>query len=296
MIIFKGSGVALVTPFTTDGVNYKELDNILEFHLQSSTDAMIACGTTGEAATMTDDEKNSVIEHTVKKINGKIPVIAGTGSNNTKHTVEMSKEAQRLGADALLVITPYYNKTTQKGLIKHFTKIADSVDIPIIIYNVPSRTGLNILPQTLAELKKHPNIVGVKEASGNMSQIAEVSRLCVDDNFTIYSGNDDQVVPIMALGGLGVISVTANILPKEVHNMTAAFLEGDVKRSRDLQLKLNPLNKAMFMEVNPIPIKTAMNLMGMNAGPLRLPLTDMEPSNLDALKSKLTEYGLKIKA
>lgn len=293
MAVFKGSGVALVTPFTGDGVNYEVLDKLLDFHLENSTDAIIACGTTGEASTMTDDEKNGVIEYSVKKVNGRIPVIAGTGSNDTRHSIEMSKEAERLGADALLVITPYYNKTTQKGLIEHFTKIADSVNIPIIIYNVPSRTGLNVLPQTLAELKNHPNIAGVKEASGDISQIAEVARLC-GNNFAIYSGNDDQVVPIMALGGLGVISVTANIMPKEVHNMAAAFLEGNVKESLELQLKLNPLNKALFIEVNPIPVKTAMNLIGMNAGPLRLPLTDMEPKNLETLKSKLVEYGFTI--
>ncbi len=294
MAIFKGSGVALVTPFTAGGVNYEVLDKLLDFHLENSTDAIIACGTTGEASTMTDEEKSKVIEFTVKKIKNKIPVIAGTGSNDTKHSIEMSKEAERLGANALLVITPYYNKTTQKGLIEHFTKIADSVNIPIIIYNVPGRTGLNVLPQTLAELKKHPNIAGVKEASGDISQIAEVARLCGND-FAIYSGNDDQVVPIMSLGGLGVISVTANIMPKEVHGIAAAFLEGDVKRSCELQLKLNPLNKAMFIEVNPIPVKTAMNLIGMDAGPLRLPLTDMEPTNLNILKSRLSEYGFKIK-
>lgn len=293
MAVFKGSGVALVTPFTDDGVNYDVLDKLLDFHLENSTDAIIACGTTGEASTMTDDEKNGVIEYVVKKVNGRIPVIAGTGSNDTRHSVEMSRNAEKLGADALLVITPYYNKTTQKGLIEHFTKIADSVNIPIIIYNVPSRTGLNVLPQTLAELKKHPNIAGVKEASGDISQIAEVARLCGND-FAIYSGNDDQVVPIMALGGLGVISVTANIMPKEVHDMAAAFLEGEVKKSLELQLKLNPLNKALFIEVNPIPVKTAMNLIGMNAGSLRLPLTDMEPKNLEILKSRLVEYGFTI--
>ncbi|MDI6600813.1 MAG: 4-hydroxy-tetrahydrodipicolinate synthase [Thermoanaerobacteraceae bacterium] len=293
MAVFKGSGVALVTPFTDDGVNFEVLDKLLDFHLKNSTDAIIACGTTGEASTMTDEEKNEVIEYTVKKINKRIPVIAGTGSNDTRHSVEMSVEAERLGADSLLVITPYYNKTTQKGLIEHFTKIADSVHIPIIIYNVPGRTGLNILPQTLAELKKHPNIAGVKEASGDISQIAEVARLCGED-FAIYSGNDDQVVPIMALGGLGVISVTANILPKEVHDMAVRFLEGNVKESRELQLKLNPLNKALFIEVNPIPVKTAMNLIGMNAGPLRLPLITMEPKNLETLKARLVEYGFTI--
>ncbi|TZE81754.1 4-hydroxy-tetrahydrodipicolinate synthase [Calorimonas adulescens] len=293
MAVFKGSGVALVTPFTKDGVNFEVLDKLLDFHLKNSTDAIIACGTTGEASTMTDEEKNEVIKYTVNKINKKIPVIAGTGSNDTRHSIEMSIEAERLGADALLVITPYYNKTTQRGLIEHFTKIADSVHIPIIIYNVPGRTGLNIMPQTLAELKKHPNIVGVKEASGDISQIAEVARLCGED-FAIYSGNDDQVVPIMALGGLGVISVTANILPKDVHDMAVSFLEGNIKKSKDLQLKLNPLNKSLFIEVNPIPIKTAMNLIGMNVGPLRLPLTTMEPKNLEILKSRLTEYGFTV--
>lgn len=293
-MLFKGSGVAIVTPFTENGVNLEKLGELIEWHIAEGTDAIIICGTTGEASTMTEDEKKAAIEYTVKKVDKRIPVIAGTGTNNTAYSIKMSKWAESIGVDGLLVITPYYNKTTQKGLIEHFTAIADAVNIPIIIYNVPGRTGMNINPETLYELSKHQNIVAIKEASGNISQVAEMARLCGKD-FAIYSGNDDQVVPILALGGIGVISVVANILPKDTHDMVYKFLEGDIEGSRELQFKMNPLINALFIETNPIPVKTAMNLMGMDVGPLRLPLTTMTPKNLEILKKEMLNYGLTIK-
>lgn len=292
MPVFKGAGVAIVTPFNEKGVNFEKLGELIEWHIKEGTDAIIICGTTGEASTMTQEEQQAAIKFTVEKVAGRIPVIAGTGSNNTAHAVEMSEYAQSAGADALLVITPYYNKTTQKGLVAHFTEIARHVDIPIIIYNVPSRTSLNMLPETYLELSKHvDNVVGVKEASGDIVQVAEIARI-MGKSFEIYSGNDDQVIPIMSLGGLGVISVTANIIPAKIHKMTTAYLNGDIERARDMQLELNPLNKALFIETNPIPVKTAMNLMGFNVGPLRLPLVEMSDKNLEYLKSVLTKYGL----
>ncbi|MBE3591579.1 MAG: 4-hydroxy-tetrahydrodipicolinate synthase [Thermoanaerobacter sp.] len=292
MPVFKGSGVAIVTPFKEEGVNFEKLGELIEWHIKEGTDAIIICGTTGEASTMTQEEQQAAIKFTVEKVAGRIPVIAGTGSNNTAHAVEMSEYAQSAGADALLVITPYYNKTTQKGLVVHFAEIARHVDIPIIIYNVPSRTSLNMLPETYLELSKHvDNVVGVKEASGDIVQVAEIARI-MGKSFEIYSGNDDQVIPIMSLGGLGVISVTANIIPAKIHEMTTAYLNGDIERARDMQLELNPLNKALFIETNPIPVKTAMNLMGFNVGPLRLPLVEMSDKNLEYLKSVLTKYGL----
>ncbi|ABY93456.1 4-hydroxy-tetrahydrodipicolinate synthase [Thermoanaerobacter brockii subsp. lactiethylicus] len=292
MPVFKGSGVAIVTPFNEEGVNFEKLGELIEWHIKEGTDAIIICGTTGEASTMTQEEQQQAIKFTVEKVAGRIPVIAGTGSNNTAHAVEMSEYAQSAGADALLVITPYYNKTTQKGLVAHFTEIARHVDIPIIIYNVPSRTSLNMLPETYLELSKHvDNVVGVKEASGDIVQVAEIARI-MGKSFEIYSGNDDQVIPIMSLGGLGVISVTANIIPAKIHEMTTAYLNGDIEKARDMQLELNPLNKALFIETNPIPVKTAMNLMGFNVGPLRLPLVEMSDKNLEYLKSVLSKYGL----
>lgn len=246
MPVFKGSGVAIVTPFKEEGVNFEKLGELIEWHIKEGTDAIIICGTTGEASTMTQEEQQAAIKFTVEKVAGRIPVIAGTGSNNTAHAVEMSEYAQSAGADALLVITPYYNKTTQKGLVVHFAEIARHVDIPIIIYNVPSRTSLNMLPETYLELSKHvDNVVGVKEASGDIVQVAEIARI-MGKSFEIYSGNDDQVIPIMSLGGLGVISVTANIIPAKIHEMTTAYLNGDIERARDMQLELNPLNKALL--------------------------------------------------
>ncbi|WP_434565366.1 4-hydroxy-tetrahydrodipicolinate synthase [Thermoanaerobacterium thermosaccharolyticum] len=292
MPVFKGSGVALVTPFTEDGVNFNKLEELLEWHIKEGTDAVIICGTTGESSTMTEKERMDAIKFAVDKVAGRIPVIAGTGSNSTKHSIELSQYASSVGADALLVITPYYNKTTQAGLVKHFTEIAKNVDKPIIIYNVPSRTGMNVKPETYLEICKNAdNVVGVKEASSDIVQIAEIARI-MGNKFEIYSGNDDQVVPILSLGGIGVISVTANIVPKKIHDMVMLYLNGDIEAARKLQLELNPLNSAMFIETNPIPIKTAMNLMGFGVGPLRLPLVDMSEKNLDTLKSTLKEYGL----
>ncbi|MFT9496875.1 4-hydroxy-tetrahydrodipicolinate synthase [Anaerosolibacter sp.] len=291
MSLFTGSGVAIVTPFKEGKVNYSKLEEILNWHIEQGTDAIIVCGTTGEASTMTEDEQKETIKFTIEKINGRIPVIAGTGSNNTAHALEMSKYAESVGADGLLLITPYYNKATTKGLIAHFTAIADAVNIPIILYNVPGRTGVNILPATVAELAKHPNIKAIKEASGNIAQVAEIARL-VPSDFHIYSGNDDMIVPLMSLGGHGVISVVANVAPKDTHNMVQKFLDGDVKGACALQLQMKALIDALFIEVNPIPVKTAMNLMGFEMGELRLPLTEMTEGNLSILTARMTEYGL----
>ncbi|WP_050606662.1 4-hydroxy-tetrahydrodipicolinate synthase [Clostridium niameyense] len=291
MSIFKGSGVAIVTPFNENGVNFEKLNELIEWHIKSKTDAIIVCGTTGEATTMTLDERKETIKFVVDKVNKRIPVIAGTGSNNTKTAIEMSKWAESIGIDGLLVITPYYNKTTQSGLIKHFEVISKEVNTPIIIYNVPGRTGLNINPETLKELCKDKNIVAVKEASGNISQIAEIKALCKDD-LDIYSGNDDQIIPILSLGGIGVISVLANVIPEEVHNMCSLYLEGKVNEALEIQLKSLALTKALFIETNPIPVKTAMNLMDMNVGNLRLPLCEMNDKNLEILKKELKNYNL----
>lgn len=293
MSVFTGSGVAIVTPFNKEGVDFEKLGELLEWHIKEKTDAIIICGTTGESSTMSLDEKKETIKYTVNKVNGRIPVIAGTGSNNTKAAVEMSVWAESIGVDALLLITPYYNKTTQRGCIEHFKAIANSVTKPIIIYNVPGRTGLNLLPQTLYELSKIKNIVAVKEASSNIDQISEIARLC-GDNLDIYSGNDNETIPIMSLGGKGVISVLANILPRDTHDLCQKFLDGDLKGARDMQLKLLPLMNALFIETNPIPVKTAMNLMGMNVGYLRLPLVDMSEKNLEALKKEMINYGIKL--
>ncbi len=292
--MFKGSGVAIVTPFNDQGIDFEKLGELLEWHISENTDAIIICGTTGESATMTDEEQKEAIKFTVEKVNKRIPVIAGTGSNNTKHSIELSQYAEKVGADGLLIVTPYYNKTTQKGLIDHYTAIADKVNIPIIVYNVPGRTGLNVLPETLFELAKHPNIKGVKEASGNIAQVAEIARL-VGDDFYIYSGNDDMIVPLLSLGGHGVISVVANILPKDTHNMVKFFLGGDMEASRKLQLNMKPLIDALFIEVNPIPIKEAMNVLGMEVGPCRLPLTNMSDVNRQKLIDELKSYGMEIR-
>lgn len=295
MSVFKGSGVAIVTPFNKTGVNFEKLGELIEWHIKEGTDAIIICGTTGEASTMTQKEQQDAIKFTVEKVNGRIPVIAGTGSNNTAHCIEMSEYAESVGADALLVITPYYNKTTQRGLVAHFIEIAKHVNKPIIIYNVPGRTAMNINPETFFEICKDvDNVVGVKEASGDIVQVAEIARI-MGKSFEIYSGNDDQVIPIMSLGGLGVISVTANIIPNKIHEMAMSYLNGDIEKARDMQLELNPLNKAMFVETNPIPVKTALNLLGFEVGPLRLPLVDMSDKNLEYLKSVLKKYGFALK-
>lgn len=292
MPLFKGSGVAIVTPFNEYGIDLPKLGELLEWHVEQGTDAIIVCGTTGESPTMTDDEKKAVFKYTVEKISGRLPVIAGTGTYDTHHSIQLSKYAENIGCDGVLCVTPYYNKTTQKGLIAHYTAIADAINIPVIVYNVPGRTGLNVNADTLKTLSYHKNIAAVKEASGNISQIVEIGTFCRDD-FYMYSGNDDQVVPLLSVGGIGVISVVANIAPKEMHDMVMSYLNGDTKHAMELQLKIKPLNDALFVEVNPIPVKTAMNLLGFNVGALRLPLVDMTDKNLEVLKLALTNYGLK---
>ena len=288
---FKGAGVAIVTPFTEDGVNFDELGRIIEDQITGGTDSIVITGTSGESATMSDEEHRAAIKYAVDKVAGRIPVIAGTGSNETAYAVELSKYAESVGADALLVVTPYYNKATQKGLIKHFTTIADSVNVPIVLYNVPSRTGVNITVSTFKELSQHPNIKAVKAASGNMSQIMRVRAACGDD-LDIYSGNDDQIVPILSLGGKGVISVLSNIAPKETHDMCQLYFDGRVEESMKMQLDYADLIDALFIEVNPIPVKTAMRLMGYNAGPLRMPLCDMESEHIEVLKIAMRRHGL----
>lgn len=291
MSIFEGSGVAIVTPFNDNGVNYEKLKELLEWHIKEGTDAIIICGTTGEATTMSEEEKKLTIKFTVDVVNKRIPVIAGTGSNNTLSSIEMSKYAESVGIDGLLVITPYYNKTNSRGLIKHFEAINNSVNTPIILYNVPSRTGVNITPENLKELSTLSNVVAIKEASGNISQVVQMQALC-GDKIDIYSGNDDQAIPILSLGGKGVISVLANIIPNAVHTMIKSYLNGDVKKALDLQLENLKLSNTLFIETNPIPIKTALNLIGKGVGPLRLPLYEMSDSNVMKLKDTLKEYNL----
>ncbi|WP_294155913.1 4-hydroxy-tetrahydrodipicolinate synthase [uncultured Clostridium sp.] len=289
--IFTGAAVAIVTPFNDQGINYEELKKLIDFNIENGTDAIVIAGTTGESATMSDEEHKAVIKFTVDYVNKRVPVIAGTGSNDTLYAVRLSQYAEDTGADALLIVTPYYNKTTQSGLVKHYNYIADRVNIPIILYNVPSRTGVNISPKTCAELAKHKNIAAVKEASGNLSQIAEIKALCGDE-LTIYSGNDDQIVPILSLGGKGVISVLSNVAPKEAHNICQLFFDGKVEESAKLQLEYLKLINALFIEVNPIPVKTALGLMGYNVGPLRMPLFPMEECNLEVLKNELKAKNL----
>ena len=291
MSIFQGSAVAIVTPFDESGINFKELETLLEWHIKEGTDAIVICGTTGEAPTMTEKEKKDTIKFTVDVINKRIPVLAGTGSNNTDSAISMSKYAESVGVDGLLVITPYYNKTTQKGLVKHFSAINDEVKTPIILYNVPGRTGVNISPNTLVELSKLSNVVGIKEASGNISQVVQIKALC-RDSIDIYSGNDDQIVSIMALGGKGVISVLANIIPSKVHEIADKCLNNNFKEGLDIQLDTLSLANTLFIEPNPIPVKTAMNLMGFEVGGLRLPLYEMESKNEDLLKAVLKDNKL----
>lgn len=291
MTIFEGSGVAIVTPFTENGVNLEKLKELLEWHIKEGTDSIIICGTTGEASTMSLEERKEVIKFTVDVVNKRIPVIAGTGSNCTASSISMSKWAQSVGVDGLLVITPYYNKTNSKGLIKHFEAIDSEVNIPIILYNVPSRTGMNMSPEVLKELSKLKNVVAVKEASGDLSQVAKIKALCGDD-LDIYSGNDDQIVSIMSLGGKGVISVLANVIPNEVHRMTKAYLEGNVNESLKLQIETLNLANSLFLETNPIPVKTALNLMGLEVGPLRLPLYEMDKDLEAQMKNELKNMNL----
>jgi 4-hydroxy-tetrahydrodipicolinate synthase len=291
MSIFKGCGVAIITPFKNDEIDFAKLGELLDWHIAEKTDAIVICGTTGEASTMSTAERKEAIKFTVDHVNGRIPVIAGTGTNNTKTSVEMSIWAESIGVDGLLIITPYYNKTTQRGCVEHFKTIANAVKSPIIVYNVPARTGLNLAPSTLLTLCEIDNIVAVKEASGDISQIALIARLC-GDKLDIYSGNDDQVVPIMSLGGIGVISVVANIIPRDTHDLCEKFLNGDIKGALNLQLKMLPLINSLFIETSPIPVKTAMNIMGMNAGELRLPLVEMSLNNLGILKTEMSNYGI----
>lgn len=290
-VIFKGCGTAIITPFTENGVNFEEFKKMIEFQIENGVDAIIVCGTTGESSTMTVEERKETIKCAIDTVNGRIPVIAGTGSNCTASAIEMSKWAEEAGADAVLLVTPYYNKTTQEGLIAHYTAIAKEITIPVILYNVPSRTGLNIAPKTCLELSKIENIVAIKEASGNLSQIAEIAELC-GDNLAIYSGNDDQIVPILSLGGIGVISVLSHLVPNDVHTMVTLFLEGDTATATKLQLKTLNLTKALFSEVNPIPVKAACNMMGFNVGIPRLPLIEMSKDGQAKLKEEMIKYGV----
>lgn len=293
MAIFTGAGVAIVTPFHADGsINYDKLEELIDFHCNNGTDSIVICGTTGESATMTEQEHVDCIKKAVEFTRGRIPVVAGAGSNCTKTAIELSQEAEAAGADGLLVVTPYYNKATQQGLVQHYTMVAESVKLPIIMYSVASRTGCNIAPETAATLINHvDNIVGIKEASGNISQVAKIMNL-TDGKADMYSGNDDQIVPIMSLGGIGVISVLSNVAPRQTHDICAKFLAGDIKGSRDLQLKALPLIDALFSEVNPIPVKKAMNLLGYEVGGLRMPLTELTEGNTEKLAKAMKEFGI----
>lgn len=293
MALFKGAAVALVTPFKEDySVDYSRLDEILDFQLEQGTDAIVVCGTTGEPVTMTTEEKLSVIKYTVDKINGRIPVIAGTGGNSTLSVIEFSKQVEKLKVDGLLIVTPYYNKATQKGLYAHYSAIASKVQLPIIIYNVPSRTGCNILPETVVKLANDfRNIIGIKEASGNTSQVAKLAQLS-NGILDIYSGNDNQILPVLSLGGKGVISVLSNIAPNDVHNMVMEYLNGNTGKALEIQLKYIDLIETLFCEVNPIPVKAALNMIGYNVGKLRLPLTELEDKHKELLKTELKKVGL----
>ena len=289
--IFEGCGTAIVTPFTEDGVNFDEFKKLIEFQIENNVDAIIVCGTTGEASTMTTEEKKETIKFAIDTIAKRTKVIVGTGSNNTKTAIEMSKFAEEAGADGILIVTPYYNKTTQQGLIAHYTEIAKSVKLPIIMYSVPGRTGVNILPETCKELSKIENIVAIKEASGNISQVAKIASLCQDD-LAIYSGNDDQIIPVLSLGGKGVISVLSNVMPKYTHDMTKKYLEGNVEQATKMQLEVIDLIDALFIEVNPIPAKYALNLMGYNFGRPRLPLVELSDKNKKLIEEVMKKHQL----
>lgn len=295
MSIFTGAGVAIVTPFNEDeSINYDKLDQLIDYHCNNGTDSIIICGTTGESATMSEKEHMECVKFSIERTKGRLPIIAGTGSNCTRTAIDMSKEAASYGADGLLVVTPYYNKATQEGLVGHYTAVAKEAKAPIIMYSVASRTGCNIEPATAARLiKEVDNIVGIKEASGNISQVAKIMHL-TDGKTDLYSGNDDQIVPILSLGGKGVISVLSNVAPQETHDICAKFFEGDVKGSLELQLKAIPLIEQLFCEVNPIPVKKAMKLMGMDCGPLRMPLTELTPQHEESLAKAMTEFGIKL--
>ena len=292
--IFTGAATALVTPMNSDGsVNFGRLKTLVNEQIEGGIDALVICGTTGEKSTLRYDEHLKVIEESVKSANGRVPIIAGTGSNDTVYSVELCNDAESVGADAFLMVTPYYNKTSQTGLTAHYNYIADRVNKPIILYNVPSRTGVNIKPETYKELSKHQNIVATKEASGNLSLVAQIKYLCGDD-LDVYSGNDDQTIPMLSLGGIGVISVLSNIAPKVMHDICELYFKGDIKTARNLQLKYTGLMNAMFCDVNPIPVKEAMNMLGLNAGPCRMPLYPTSQANKTLIKEKLTECGFKI--
>lgn len=293
MAVFTGAGVAIVTPFHEDGsINYEAFAELIEFQIAGGTDAIIVCGTTGEASTLTHEEHLDAIGFCIKQVAGRVPVVAGTGSNCTETAIYLSAEAEKLGADGLLIVSPYYNKATQKGLYAHFKAIADSVKIPVILYNIQGRTGVNIAPETIVKLwREVDNIVGVKEASGNLSQIAKILSLS-DGGIDLYSGNDDQIVPILSLGGKGVISVISNVAPAETHNICQLYFDGKVAESAKEQLRAIPMCDALFCEVNPIPVKAALNMMGLNAGPLRLPLTEMEDAHKEVLRKAMEEYGI----
>lgn len=299
MAIFTGAGVAIVTPMNADGsVNFDKLGETIEYQIANKTDAIIICGTTGESSTLTHEEHLACIKYAVDKVAKRIPVVAGTGSNCTETAIYLSTEAEKYGVDGLLIVTPYYNKATQNGLVEHFTSVANSVKVPIILYNVPSRTGCNILPETAIKIaKKASNVVAIKEASGNISQVAKLANLIRENKleFDIYSGNDDQIVPVLSLGGKGVISVLSNIAPEKTHNIVAKYLEGDVKESLKLQLEALNVIDALFCEVNPIPVKAALNMMGFNVGPLRKPLTEIEDVHKEILKAAMTSYGIDVK-
>ncbi|MBC3798299.1 4-hydroxy-tetrahydrodipicolinate synthase [Acetobacterium tundrae] len=291
MSIFTGSCVALVTPFKNNKIDFEKFHQLIDWQIENKTDALLIAGTTGETSTLTDDEHLNLLQDAGKYINGRVPFIAGTGSNDTAYSIWLSIEAEKAGADAALIINPYYNKSTQRGIIAHISAIAKAITIPVIIYNVPSRTGMNITVNTMKELSKIKNVAAVKEASGDISQITEIARVCGKD-LDIYSGNDDQTLPILAVGGKGIISVSANIIPRDMHDLVASFMAGDLKKSRELQFKTNLVNLAMFYETNPIPIKTAMELMGLDTGEMRLPLVEMEEANKEKLIADLKTYGL----
>lgn len=290
-ILFEGCATAIATPFTETGVNFEEFGKLIEFQISEGIDALVVCGTTGESATMTDAERKETMKYAIDKVAKRVPVILGTGSNCTSTAIELTKYAESIGADGALVVTPYYNKTTQDGLINHYTKIAESTTLPIIVYNVPSRTGVNVMPKTCLALSKISNIVAIKEASGNLSQVVEIASLC-GDNLSIYSGNDDQVLPILSLGGKGVISVISNIAPKKFTTMIHDFFSGNIKEATKVQLESIELINALFCEVNPIPVKAAINMLGYNYGVPRLPLIEMSDSNKTVLKDAMSKYGL----
>ena len=290
-VVFTGAGVAIVTPFTDTGINFSELGRMIEDQIAGGTDAIVITGTTGESATMSDEEHRQAIKFAVEKVRGRVPVVAGTGSNETAYAVELTQYAAEVGANAALIVTPYYNKCTQNGLVRHYEKIADSVSMPIILYNVPSRTGVSIKTETYVKLAKHPRIVAVKEANGDLSSVLRTRHACGDD-LAVYSGNDDQIVPILSLGGKGVISVLSNIMPKQTHDICRLYFEGKIQEAAKLQIELTDVIDALFSEVNPIPVKTALRLMGYAVGPLRMPLTEMESANAEKLSAALVKHGL----